>query len=325
VRDRYVTAPETGERDEVTSGLGPVDFGVVWPSTRARVAAVLTARGLQAADVDDVTQEVAVRALRGSQHFGSQEHFVRWCCRVAMNLHVDAVRRQRRLSPHPPPDGPGLEDTAGAAVHRMALDALAAGVAELSPEERQLLLDPQPAGSRREAVGLAVRRHRLRARLATLVEGLAAGLAILRVRRAVRSPSTAAKVSLVGVPVVAGLLIVPLTAGTRSSPSKSSTPSASLVALPLGGPTRSVGAGSASSSPGAGASGRPPASTPSTRSAAPHPASRIVLDLNPAAPPVWVAQENRPAPPLVCLFGPVNTCVNRPVPPVPEPNLGPAS
>jgi hypothetical protein len=321
VRDGYVTAPETGERDNATSGLGAVDFGSVWPSTRARVAAVLTARGLQTADVDDVTQEVAVRALRGSRRFVSQEHFVRWCCRVAMNLHIDAVRRQRRLSPHPPPDVPALQDTAGAAVHRMALDALAAGVAELSPEERQLLLDPQPADSRREAVGLAVRRHRLRARLATLVDGLAAGFAVLRVRRAAPSPSTAAKVGLVAVPVVAGLLIVPLTVGPRSAPSADIAPSTRSVTVLPARPTTSVGAGSASRSPSAGEGARPPATT---RTPTPPPASRTLLALDSAGPPVGVIYERHPTPaPLLCLSGHVNVCVNRPVPPVPEPHLPP--
>jgi len=298
-----------------------VDFGAVWPSTRARVAAVLTARGLQAADVDDVTQEVAIRALSGGRHFVSQEHFVRWCFRVAMNLHIDAVRRQRRLSPHPPPDGPGIQDTAGAAAHRMALDALAAGVAELSPEERQLLLDPQPADSRREAVGLAVRRHRLRARLATLVDGLAAGLAVLRVRRAVPSPSTATKVGLVAVPVVAGLLIVPLTAGTRSSPSKSSVPSASSVAFPLDGPTRSVGAGPTSRSSSTGEGARPPATT---RTSTPPPASRTLLHVTAAGPPVGVIYERQSTPaPLLCQSGSLNFCVKRPIPPIPEPHTPP--
>ena len=59
-----------------------LDFDAAWPSARARVASVLGGRGLQGADVDDLAQEVAIRALRDRGRFGSHEHFVRWCCRV---------------------------------------------------------------------------------------------------------------------------------------------------------------------------------------------------------------------------------------------------
>jgi hypothetical protein len=50
-----------------------------------------------------------------------------------------------------------------------------------------------------------------------------------------------------------------------------------------------------------------------------------LLALDPAGPHVGVIQERRPTPaPLLCESGYVNFCVNRPVPPVPEPHLPPA-
>jgi hypothetical protein len=316
-----VTAAEIGERGDTPSGVEPIDFSAVWPSARARVAGVLKARGLQAADVDDVIQEVAFRALRDPQRFTSDEHLVRWCCRVAMNLHIDAARRQRRFSPNPPPDVPGPQDTAGTVERKMALEVLTAGIAELSPEERRLLLDPQPVDSRREAVRLAVRRHRLRARLASLTEGLAAGIAVLRVKWASRSLSPPAKVSLVALPVVAVLFVAPLTVGSGSASPEGITRSARSIAPPLSGPQKQLSAGSASRSPSASQRANPSATTtPSKWRAVP----RALLELNGAGPPVEVTQVRRPSSQAtLCVFGHVNACVNRPGPPVPEPNLPP--
>src|SRR5438105_4440743 len=175
------------------SGGTALEFGGVWPRARARVAGMLSGRGVQAADVDDIVQEVAIRALRNRDRFASEEHLVRWCCRVAINLHIDAVRRARRLGPPVAGDTPGPHDTARDAERRIALDQLASSIAELSLEEQQLLFDTTPAGSRRETVRLAVRRHRLRARLAAMVDGLAAAVAV--VRRLPRTMSTPAKLA----------------------------------------------------------------------------------------------------------------------------------
>ena len=42
----------------------------------------------------------------------SDEHLIRWSCRVAINLHIDATRKQRRVSLDPPPDIADTCDTA---------------------------------------------------------------------------------------------------------------------------------------------------------------------------------------------------------------------
>src|SRR3954471_7260583 len=153
----------------MSPGADVVDLGAAWPSVRARLSAVLRGRGVQAADVDDIAQDVAIRALRAGKHFESEEPLVAWCCRVGINLHVDSTRRQRRLTGELP-DAAADSDTATTVERRLALEVLAGGIAELSEDEQRLLFELEPTESRREAVRLAVRRHRLRSRLAALVE-----------------------------------------------------------------------------------------------------------------------------------------------------------
>ena len=288
-----------------------LDFDAAWPSARARVASVLGGRGLQGADVDDLAQEVAIRALRDRGRFGSHEHFVRWCCRVAINLHNDAARRQRLVNLCPPVDAASTHDTAAAAQGRMALEALAAGLAELSPEGRRLLLEPGPAGSRRETVRLAVRRHRLRARLAALVEGLAA--AFPGVRRLSRSLSTPAKVGLAAVPVVvAGVLMVPGAISPQvERPDELVRPAVAVPGPVSSAPGRSEGAERATRAPATAGQRRPP-SAPSTTVAS---ARTLVEFRHPAVPPVKVWQDHRADDhPVLCVFGHLNTCVNQPGP-----------
>lgn len=238
----YKTASSVG----VNPHCEALDFGAAWPAARARLAAVLRSRGVQEADVDDVIQEVAIRALGTPRSFDSEEHLVAWCCRVGINLHIDSTRRQRRLSGPPSPETAANEDTAATAERRLALEVLTTGIAELSDEERRLLFELEPALSRREAVRLAVRRHRLRARLAALVEGMAAGVPVVgRLVRLRRSLSAPAKLSLAAAPLVAvGLMLGPLATGGRS-PETSDVPPAARVPLLTASPGGAQGAADA--------------------------------------------------------------------------------
>jgi hypothetical protein len=265
--------------------------------------------------VDDVVQEVAIRALRAPTRFASEDHFARWCCRVAINLHIDTTRHQRLLSSQPPPEVASFHDTATAVERRMALQAVAAGLASLSSEERSLLFDAEPADSRREAVRLAVRRHRLRARLASLVEGLAAAI-VAPARRIWRTLSSPTKASLAAAPaVVAGLVLGPLTTGAPSPPSaETARPVKSLPAtLADAGAMASGGARSAAATAHA-------ATTLPAITRAPWPApasqasSRTLVDVAPGGTPVRVSREERPDEhqPVVCTGGHANVCVPRP-------------
>jgi hypothetical protein len=292
-----------------------VDFGASWPAAHAQLSAVLRSRGVQATDVDDVAQEVALRALSDCRDFESDDHFVAWCCRVAVNLHIDSTRRQRRLSPEPPADTDDGQDTAATAQRRMALGVLADRIGELSDDDRRLLFDLEPTGSRRDAVRLAVRRHRLRARLAALVEGMVAGLAWVRRLRFPREVSTPVKLSLAVAPLVAaGLMLGPFATNGASPSAPGTVPSTqprvlTRATLPGVAPT-GVGAPrttvvTATPRP----AGRAAASTVGAAS------SKVIVGAKPAGVPVQVSKdEHPPSGQLICTGGVVNQCVPKPPP-----------
>ena len=298
------------------------DFDVAWPSVQPRVAAVLGARGVQAADVDDIVQEVALRALRHEGSFDSDEHFLRWCCRVAINLHIDGTRSQRRLTAGLREDEPSREDTARTAERRLDLATLAEGISELSPDEQQLLLNPGPTSSRQEAVRLAVRRHRIRARLAALIEGVVVGVPVLR--KLLRSLSTPAKVSVAALPVVAtlGFLLAPsIHMPWEAGHGPASQPGAANTA-PVGGGALLIATTVSNLSP-------PPRASASargdTRPAPPQspaaPTRRTIAAVNTPAAPIAVTAEHRPDDAPTFCSALINLCVDRPGPHIPHPPL----
>ncbi len=289
-----------------------MDFGASWPAAHAQLSAVLRSRGVQATDVDDVAQEVAFRALHHSREFESDEHFVAWCCRVAVNLHIDSTRRQRRLSPDPPADAEGPEDTAAIAQRRIALAVLASRIGELSEEDRGLLFDSEPTASRREAVRLAVRRYRLRARLAALVEGLLAGVPWVRRLRFPRELSTPVKLSLAAAPlVVAGLMLGSFAidgaspgareAVTGAQPRGFSRP-ATRATVPTDAGARRTTVAAQAPHPLT----RPTSSTPAA-------VSKVLVGARPAGVPVRVSKEEEPpGSQLICTGGLASACVPKP-------------
>lgn len=307
---------------------GRVDFGATWPLVRTRLTAVLRGRGVQAADVDDIAQDVAIRALRSGKHFESEDHLVAWCCRVGINLHIDSTRRQRCLDGEQPTDLVADGDTAITVERRLALEVLAGEIAELSQDEQRLLFELEPTQSRREAVRLAVRRHRLRSRLAALVEGMTVVVALVRRwSRLTRSLSRPAKVSLAAAPIVAvGLVLGPFTPAGRpvETPDLSSRNEVPLArdAPASAAPPDGLGTGTPTSP--ATTSSRALAFAPRPQAVPAKPAA--VVGVAPAGVPVRVSSEQRPddREPLFCTGGIVGGCIARP-PAVPEhtlPSLG---
>jgi DNA-directed RNA polymerase specialized sigma24 family protein len=324
-RRRGATTADTADAIPSTD---VADFDAAWPVARARLAAVLQSRGAQAADIDDIAQDVAVRALRAPERFESQEHLLAWCCRVGINLHIDSIRRQRRLSLDPPADSAGNYDTAATVERRLALEVLAKGIADLSDDERHLLFELERAGSRREAVRLAVRRHRLRARLAALVEGMAVGAVgvalVRRWSRVTRSMSRPVKLSLATAPVIAvGLMLGPLTPAGPSveAPAMSPRTDAWLVSEPPPAAAADGGLSTARVATPTTTASRVPAPPAEPKAGAAAPAA--VVDIAPVGVPVRVTSEQRPddQEPLFCTGGLVGVlCVPRP-PGVPEHTL----
>src|SRR5581483_2365029 len=172
--------------------------------------------------------------------------------------------------------------------------------------------DPPAAVDRRDAVRLAVRRHRLRARLANVLEGMLAGVPVLRRLRADSLPVRAA---VVAVPVAAAVLsVLPLvtsgSSGTRSLEQRGQRAVAhGSAATRTHGPTRTE---------------RAAATT--VQDATPAPAAtqlRTILQLHPAGSDLYVRRDQRPPQDAhtLCVFGSVNVCVDRPGPEIPLPPL----
>jgi DNA-directed RNA polymerase specialized sigma24 family protein len=201
------------QRSRTGEALITPPFEAVWPDVERRLRALLFRRGLDQASAEDVVQEVALRALAGRVTYTSAKDLLRWAGPVACNLHVDLLRQRARLQDGGvTTDHPATNDVAGEVADRMELQRAFRGLAALRPADREAIMEavtaePVPARSRKEAVRLAVRRHRARSRLALVMEQLAAwlfGAAWLR-----RS-SRAATVALAAVPIAAFPLVLAL-------------------------------------------------------------------------------------------------------------------
>jgi len=287
-----------------------IDFDAAWPVARSRVVAVLRGRGVQAADVDDIVQEAAIRAFRQLERFTSEEHLVRWCCRVAINAHIDTVRRGRRIVAEPSEETAGLLNVAETVEGRLALHAALAEVAGLSEEDRALLLHPPVADNRKEAVRLAVRRHRIRARLANMLEGVLAGIPALRRLHPDSAPVQAAALA---VPVIAVLSAIPFITGLQPARPDRVEQTAGHAAVHV--VTGRAGRDEVRSSVPAA-----PVQQPAAPAVAPHSHPYVAID--PAGTSVGAGRDDKPrGTPFVCAKGYVNLCVYRPGPYVPLPPL----
>lgn len=124
--------------------------------------------------------------------FTSADDLLRWCRLVGRRLAVDAHRRTvRSTSVEAVPDQAGTVDVEAAALARVRADRVLTALHDLDPNDRAAIIDLRsPDADRREQVRLAVRRHRARARLTAIVDGVAALLGWLLIRRpARRTPS----------------------------------------------------------------------------------------------------------------------------------------
>lgn len=201
------------QRSRTGDALITPPFELVWPDVERRLRALLFRRGLDQASAEDVVQEVALRALAGRVTYTSAKDLLRWAGPVACNLHVDLLRQRARLQGGGvTTDHPASNDVAGEVADRMELQRAFRGLAALRPADREAIMEavtaePVPARNRKEAVRLAVRRHRARSRLALVMEQLAAwtfGATWLR-----RS-SRAATVAIAAVPIAALPLVLSL-------------------------------------------------------------------------------------------------------------------
>jgi|SRR5438105_4669409 len=75
---------------------------------------------------NDVAQEAFVRAVTRFDQFDSSRPFRPWVTKIAVNLALDELRRERRLGPEPPEaaadPSPEADDAVVSAVSRLDLD-----------------------------------------------------------------------------------------------------------------------------------------------------------------------------------------------------------
>lgn len=165
---------DTRSSHDVITGASLSD---VWPEVSTRLGRLLTSRGASRDVADDLVQEVAARALAREVVFADAADLMRWAVPVALNLLVDNARSAGRVTVGIDGWDAAEGDVADLVAHRDRLNRVLGAVARLSAADREALTAAEDAPSdRREAVKLAVRRHRARRRLLALVDGVA-GLA----------------------------------------------------------------------------------------------------------------------------------------------------
>ena len=182
-----------------------------WPDVSRRVVSRLHAAGASRADAEDMAAEAIERALAKGVTFETPDHLYAWTLHVARNIHVD----QRRASGRGPVlhalddlDVAVTADTATVVEHRLRLERALQVLATFSPADRAAVMeeDAEPA-ARRDAVRLAVRRHRARSRLRAAIAGIAALIGwrgALGAARTRRVAVALAPVAVVGALVLSG-------------------------------------------------------------------------------------------------------------------------
>lgn len=71
-------------------------FGEWWPDVERTIRSMLVGRRAAPADIDDILQLTAERALTAKVDLPTEQAFGRWCTTVAKNLFVDEYRRANR-------------------------------------------------------------------------------------------------------------------------------------------------------------------------------------------------------------------------------------
>jgi RNA polymerase sigma-70 factor, ECF subfamily len=133
IADSTVEAARRGDRDAVVAILQHYD-------RRMRVVAYRLLKDRQA--MDDVLQDVAVKALRGLKTFRGEAPLGAWLCRIVTTTCLDDLRRHTREDPTEP-DELGLETPDETIDQDGALDArahLSAALNSLPVDQRAAVL-----------------------------------------------------------------------------------------------------------------------------------------------------------------------------------------
>ena len=300
----------------------------VWPAVACRLTGMLRHRGIDPATAEDLAQETALRALRAGVDFENADDLFRWAAVVGWRLAIDARRRQARIDPVPVPDRQSPTNVALVVEQRSTLEAVGAGLRSLSPLDRHAILSPSGGArlSRQESVRLKVRRHRARARLQALVEGLAGiGTWLAERRRATLLPRTTLTAALVTPTLGVALVLLPnldrrppagQVVGTREfrAPPPASPPTvvvASGPSVPAAAAMPIAPAPPALSRPGHSQAERPNVPTAAL------PATHVAVARPDGGRSSVGGRPNEPNEELVCLTVTRELCVEQPVEPLP--------
>ena len=159
------------------------------------VVVALRRRGIGLHAAEDATQEAGSRVLANGIRFVDADDLRRWVQTVAWRVAIDESRRQARY------DGGGTavdaasgQEVAAEVEHRLRLAATSKAWRTLSAADREAIIgevDGVRPLTRKEAVRMNVRRHRARARLLAMIEGVA-GVVTFPFRRARKLTAAAA-------------------------------------------------------------------------------------------------------------------------------------
>ncbi|MEY2474564.1 MAG: hypothetical protein QOK28_3893 [Actinomycetota bacterium] len=148
-------------------------FAAWWPAAEARIRPLLQARGHCHDDIEDIVQATAEKALRHDR-FDSQTHLLAWSLVVAKNSSTDIFRRHGRELLDSVPDFASSLDVADTVTTLVTRDELMATITALPDQQRLALFAAETPATRKDAIRIAVIRHRVRKRLRHVYEGLAA-------------------------------------------------------------------------------------------------------------------------------------------------------
>ena len=198
-------------------------FEEAWPTVERHLRDILRARHVPVTDHDDYLQEVAARALAAHVAFHCSADLLPWAATVMRRLHIGAMRRGARLQRiadlardrHAP-------DAASAVVAKLDLDRVVETLASWPAFDRDTVLGGRGAGlaaagpeggTGAEYSGATyARRHRLRTKLLSAIDGLAGVLGIVRRFHLTHSPQLdqVASAMLTPAAIACVALIVPL-------------------------------------------------------------------------------------------------------------------
>jgi hypothetical protein len=223
------------EHGTVVDASWQAAFEATWPTVERRLRTVLRSRKVPPGEWEDYLQEVATRAIASHVEFHCAADLLPWASTVLRRLHGDDLHRAERLE-----DAQRLlvsrrtPDVAAAVMAKLDLDRVAEAVAAWPDFDRVALVADGDESKARGTSASYVRRHRLRAKLLTIIDGLGgvvAGARRFRVVHAQQADQLAAMV-LSPVALACAALVLPYGPGAGGAGGGRPPSPPGVVAMP---------------------------------------------------------------------------------------------